>query len=456
MTELEKLKPELKRSMSRAGYDSLMPVQQKVIPLFLQKKNLFVQSKTGSGKTAAYLIPIMQMLKQNQEKCQALILTPTRELALQVKKSAELLGADLHVRTAAITGGMDEKKQINVLRLKPQIVVGTAGRLLDFIRTGKTDFSALRFLVLDEADQLMAMGQQKEAEEILQSLPKCQTALFSATLDDSMASFFPGDFATVEMDSPAEVNDQIQTYWMLCRNKNKDLKELLKHLPIDTAILFMNHIQDSLRMEEELQKQNILASSFSSHFDQKKRLRILDAFKKGKIRILIATDAAARGLDLSRVSHIIHYDLPMDAETYIHRSGRTAHQGNTGISIAMMNDEEKQTETGQYIIAHASPFMMSSQKGSDLSIALKQKTGKDTGILTLVIRAGRQDKIRVKDLIGALCTVIPFEKIGTVEVQDRFSTAVILDDPAARKLSSLSIKGKKRRVERKRNEAQTD
>jgi superfamily II DNA/RNA helicase len=246
------------------------------------------------------------------------------------------------------------------------------------------------------------------------------------------------------------INNAIETYYVKTADKRKELLHLLKTLPITTAIVFTNYKNDANDLANLCQQSHILASAFSSFFEERKRIQILKAFEEGKIRVLIATDAAARGLDITEVSHIIHYDIPMNIETWIHRSGRTAHQGNNGITITIFDEKEPIKEVGQYILDN-STFYPERPGSTDLSVPYAKTSVKTTDTMELIIRAGRKDKIRPGDLIGALCTVYKFEEIGVLEIQDTYSTVTILKQDLSTLPASLSIKGRKRKIELKRN-----
>lgn len=434
--------------MQESGYDSLRPVQEKCIPLLLAEKQIMVQAETGSGKTAAYLIPALSRTDAGSPFPQILILAPTRELAVQIQKTAEQFSAYTRIHCIALIGGLDIRRQINALRHSPHVLVGTPGRILDLIHQNALDLSHLRLTVLDEADQVIATGQRKETEEILMHC-SCGMALFSATLTNEVRAFMTGDFTEVVLHR-AEVSSRITQYYMPCEDRRRALLYLLAHTGITSAIIFVSHRSSAAELSHLLQKKNILCRPFSSDYAEKQRLAVLEKFRRGEIRILVATDAAARGLDLPQVSHIIHYDLPSDTQTFIHRAGRTGHQGGTGIAVTLLDDRGKCSSIGRILMTSCEQFVPDPAFRSDLSVPLFRKQERKPDVIRILIRAGRKDKIRPKDVIGALCTVLPYEKIGTIEIQDRFSTAVLLtgDDGIIKRLSGLSIKGKPRKIEK--------
>ena len=454
MNTFSLLKTELQRSLERSGYKTPNAVQSRVIPLLLEGHNLFVQSKTGSGKTLAYLLPMIQNIDTDSRDIQALILAPTRELALQADADARALCLDSRIHCACIIGGMPESIQSNQLKSAPAIITATPGRLLDLLKRNMLDLSALKLTVFDEADQLFSSGQKDEVLQIRRLLPDVQTALFSATISEEQESLFPGDFIPVIMDDPSSINPDITAWQIETDDKFKTLMELLKHLPITSAIIFTDYIQTCIDLSEKLQNRNILADAFSSSASQSQRNRIIRRFKEGRIRVLCATDAAARGLDIADISHIIQYDLPFDKETYIHRSGRSAHQGQTGISITLYTPSQKDMETVQYLLQNAKPMPSLPVEIQDLSSPIDKESSKHTeGVQTFIIRAGRKDKIRPGDIVGAFCSIVPYEQITAVEIQDDFSMVSILnaDRHIADKARDLQIKGRRRRIEKKRN-----
>lgn len=441
------LKKTVQQAIEECGFHHLTAVQNLVIPSFLEGKNLLVQAKTGAGKTAAYLIPLIQKIEALDPYTRAIVITPTRELAQQVSRSANRLSVYAKVKTVTLIGDTAIQNQRNALKHNPNIVVATPGRFLDLYRQGEINLNFLQTIVLDEADQLFSNGQESEAMEIISLLPRRQTCLFSATLDDRMNQFFQNEFETIQTDDPNQLNEKITTFHIETEQKEETMLNLLKQEEIKQAIIFMNFIQDTLKYETILQKNHILAAAFSSYYNQRKRNRILEDFRQGKIRVLVASDAAARGLDLPDISHIIHYDLPVNFETYLHRCGRSAHRGENGISILLLNRKEKSEALAQRLIESSAPYQLrlSEKHNLDQFALVKQEKKPDTQ--TLLIRAGKKDKIRVKDIVGAFCALYSFEEIGTIEIQDEFSTVVLLNRlPVPNK---IIIKKKARIVEQK-------
>ncbi len=436
---------EIKQILNDLGYTFLLPIQEKAIPQILNKKNLFIQAQTGSGKTLAYLIPTLELCNSSSDDTQALIITPTRELSLQVSEVAKKIAAHTKHHIITVIGGLDIHKQENALKHKPTIIIGTPGRLKDLYDQKKINLSHLKLVILDEVDMIISTGQRKETEDILKNV-HAQIVCTSATKNDQLTSFLPSNYEEIIQDE-SHINNKIDSYYLKTSDRKHSLLKTLKTLPIEQAIIFVNYKSDANELSEWLQKRNILCSSFSSFYEEKDRIRILKEFKEGKLRILVATDAAARGLDLFDVSHIIHYDIPLDTDTFIHRSGRSAHQGNEGTTLTLIREKDNDNEVAQYIIEHSSVYDPKEKHNVDLSIPFQKKQEKKTST-TLQIQAGRKDKIRPKDIIGSLCSIFDFSELGTLEIQDSYSTIIILkvDDERIQDLTHISIKGKKRKV----------
>ena len=415
-------------------------VQKAAIPAIMDGNSLFIQAKTGAGKTYAYLIPSVANVYPQSADTQILIIAPTRELAVQVNESAERICPFFNVHPVVCIGGLDIDRQINALRHRPHIIIGTPGRLNDLLQQGKIRLDHIRMLIMDEADQIISTGQKEEVHSLLRYIPHdVQMVALSATSNPEVMQFLPQNTEKLILDEN-RVNERIDVKHIITDQRQETLLNLLKHLPVTTAIVFTNYKEDANQLSELLQKQGILSSAFSSYFEEKKRLSILKQFREGKIRVLVATDAAARGLDISDVSHIIHYDLPMDKETFIHRSGRSAHQGDNGTTILMGKDEQQI----RAFTTESTPLTLDESYICDLSVPYEKKTvTSDT--LKIRIHAGRKDKIRPKDVIGALCTIMDFNDIGTLEIQDTFSSVILLNKNISLP-PRITIKGKSRKL----------
>lgn len=443
----------IQKGMESLGYKDLLSVQQQVLPFIMAEEDLYIQARTGSGKTAAYLIPVLSQTEALSQDTQVLITTPTRELAVQIHHEAEALSAFAGIHCICAIGGMDIERQINALRHRPHVIVATPGRLCDLLNQGRVNLSSLKWLVMDEADQIASTGQAEEMRMILNSVNTPHFICVSATLDDTVSSYLPKNYRKVILDEEKTVNSSIQEFWLITENREKTLLEILAHEPAEAVIVFANMRSTVKQLDQLLRAHHILSAPFSSDYDERTRLKTLDAFRAGNIRVICASDAMARGLDIAGVTHVIHYDLPADLSTYIHRSGRTAHQQNEGITVSLIADEEKESETALMIMKSAEPFEIHYEQINDLSIPLcKEKKEKEDSVMIL-IRGGRNEKIRPKDIAGALSSVLTFSEIGTIEIQDQYTLVRILNHDSAviHALADLRIKGKRRKIEIAKN-----
>ncbi len=340
------LKSPLEQAVSDLGYITPTPIQSKIIPLMLDGHDVIGQAQTGTGKTAAFMLPILQTLERGHSGIQALVLTPTRELAIQVAKAADEYGKRLNVRVLAVYGGQPYNLQINRLRQGVDIVVGTPGRLLDLINKRELDLSCVRTVVLDEADEMLSMGFIEDIEKILSTLPsERQAALFSATIPPKLASI-----ANKYMHSPKSITikskhltvDTIEHQYYLVNKEDKlaVLTRLFEVEDITSAIIFVRTRVGTSDLVNELMGRGFPAEALNGDLNQQTREQVLNRFRRNQITILVATDMAARGLDINDISHVFNYDLPEDPELYVHRVGRTARAGKTGIAISLLTMKE--------------------------------------------------------------------------------------------------------------------
>ena len=347
-----KLIPPILRAAADEGYTAPSPIQQKAIPPALEGRDVLGCAQTGTGKTAAFAMPILQRLSARKPQpgaprvIRALVLTPTRELALQISDSFKAYGHYLRLRTAVIFGGVSQNPQVDELRRGVDILVATPGRLNDLIGQGYIDLSRVETLVLDEADRMLDMGFIHDVEKIIARAPqKRQTLFFSATMPESIMRLCdriltdPVKVAVDPVSSPVEVIDQ-RLYFVDKPNKRRLLVHLLKDPGIVSALVFTFTKHGADRVARELDKAGVEAQAIHGNKSQNARQRALSAFKAGEIRVLVATDIAARGIDIDELSHVINYDLPNIPETYVHRIGRTARAGLSGTAISFCSIEE--------------------------------------------------------------------------------------------------------------------
>lgn len=446
---MSQINEEIMKAMQEAGYESLRPLQEKAMAYITEGKQIALQASTGAGKTLAFLLPLITMTDSTENTTQALVISPTRELALQTHETAEKLTVYCGVHSICVIGGMDIQKQENALRHRPHLIIATPGRLLDLMSQNKIDLTHLKTVILDEADQIVSTGQSEEAKQILEGV-RCPVSVFSATLSDKVRSFLKGPYTDIVLDKK-ELNHRITSYYYETEDKIKASVYLLKHMPVTSAVIFVNHKDTAAQLSKTLQKENILSAPFSSIYDERRRISVIRQFKEGTIRVLCATDSAARGLDLPEVSHIIHFDLPTDTETFIHRSGRSGHNEDTGISITLISAKDQNDRLAQTILLKDKPFIPDDTFSADLSHPITKKEEQTANVTKLLLRAGRKDKIRPGDVVGALCTIFENKDIGKIEIQDNYTTVtILLPEDQVLFLKDLKIKGKKRKVEKSR------
>ena len=340
------LRDEIMQAITELGYAEPTPIQAGMIPLMLTGVDVVGQAQTGTGKTAAFALPILHNY-QYQKQPQALILAPTRELALQVADSITEYGKHLGVRVLAVYGGQAYGPQISNLKRGVDIVVGTPGRLNDLLERKILDLSHIKTVVLDEADEMLNMGFIEEVEKILATTPaERQTALFSATMPPrirSLANRFMRDPQSVLIKRSTLTTPAIeQRYYLVHENeKTNALTRIFEIEPIHSALIFARTRAETAALANELVVRGIPAEAIHGDLDQNARERVLGRFRANQIKVLVATDVAARGLDIEDISHVFNYHLPDDAEVYIHRIGRTGRAGKTGIAITLLSPREK-------------------------------------------------------------------------------------------------------------------
>ncbi len=336
------------KSIERLGFKNPTEVQEKAIPVVLSGKDLIAQAQTGTGKTAAFGIPIVEKVNPKARKIQALVLVPTRELAIQVTKEIKDLGREKRIFALAIYGGKSIKHQIDFLKKgKDVIVVGTPGRVKDLIERRVLDLSNVEIFVLDEADRMLEMGFIEDIEFIFSKTPqKKQTLMFSATMPPAIKrlaeEFLNPDYETIRI-KPEEVTvDRIkQIVYRVDQNKQfEKLTESLKEYRDTKTIVFTETKKGADQLASELKKRGFNADAIHGDFSQAKREKVLRSFRRNQLQILVATDVAARGLDIKGVDLVMNYSLPKDVESYIHRIGRTGRAGKEGTAISIMVPSE--------------------------------------------------------------------------------------------------------------------
>ncbi len=349
------LHPELMQAISELGYVEPTPIQSAIVPLILSGQDVIGQAQTGTGKTAAFALPVLQRLEAHRQQSavaaphaiQCLVLTPTRELALQVAEAIAAQGRYCDLRVLPVYGGQPYRQQISQLKRGVDIVVGTPGRLLDLIQQNALDLSGIQFLILDEADEMLSMGFIEDIEAILQVTPtERQTALFSATIPPAIRRL--AERYLREPQSVAIQREQVtvaaiaQCYYLVNEaDKLAALSRLFEFETISSALIFVRTRAGSGELANELTGRGFPAEVLNGDLTQEARERVLNRFRQNQIKVLVATDVAARGLDIEDISHVINFDLPDDPEVYVHRIGRTGRAGKAGIAISLATPAEQ-------------------------------------------------------------------------------------------------------------------
>ncbi len=334
------------KALDDMGFEEPSPIQEQAIPSLLQGKDVIGQAQTGTGKTAAFGVPIVERLDPKLRAVQALVLTPTRELAIQVAEEITKVGKYARIKTIAIYGGQSIERQIRSLKFGVDVVIGTPGRIIDHLGRGTLDLSKINMMVLDEADEMLDMGFIEDIERILQTTPPGrQTLLFSATMPPEirrLAGRYMTDPSHIAVSPQQLTVPQIDQYFYEVRGtfKTEALCRVLDIENVERGICFCRTKKGVDELVEGLQARGYLAEGIHGDMNQAQRNRVMSRFKEGNIELLVATDVAARGLDISDVTHVFNYDIPQDPESYVHRIGRTGRAGRTGTAITFITARE--------------------------------------------------------------------------------------------------------------------
>jgi len=334
--------PDVARAIDELGFMAPTPVQAQAIPVLRAGKDLLAQAQTGTGKTAAFAIPIIEKVDPQEKRPQALVVVPTRELCVQVTREFGAIGKYRHAHEVAIYGGVPYGPQERALARGAQIVVGTPGRLLDHIERGSLKLEGVRVVILDEADRLLDMGFAPDVRKLLRLAPKQrQTALFSATLTieiRDLAYRFTNTPEQIAIDPERRTQESVEQVYVevLEEDKPRVLEELLRRWETEQVLIFRHTKRGVDRLLETIQRKRRDVAAIHGDLTQRERERTLDKFKSGEIKILVATNLAARGLHIEDISHVVNYDLPEDAETFTHRIGRTGRAGETGVAVTFV------------------------------------------------------------------------------------------------------------------------
>lgn len=466
------LSDELLKAIGLLNFSSPTKVQKQVIPAVLAHKDIIVKSQTGSGKTAAFAIPICELVDWEQNKPQALVLTPTRELAVQIKEDMFHIGRFKRIKVAAIFGKYPFHVQEKELKQKTHVVVGTPGRLIDHIERGTLDISNINYLVIDEADEMLNMGFIEQIETIVNRLPQERvTLLLSATMPkdiDVLCRKIMKSPIRVEIEEQNSAADRItqERYHV----DQSDKMQLLRDLTIvenpDSCMIFCNTKQTVDEVHAELVKLNYSCEKLHGGMEQRDRLSIMKDFKQGFFRYLCATDVAARGLDIEDISLVINYDIPYDRESYVHRIGRTGRVNKLGKAITFVTQYEDKflNDIHDYIgkeivlkerpeeeTVHTSKQDFVAKNNTLPEIKDTKGTQLSTDIMKIHVNAGKKTKMRPVDIVGTLCNIqgMTAADIGIINILDVSTFVEILNNKGElvlQELQNTPIKGRLRKV----------
>ncbi|NHM32718.1 DEAD/DEAH box helicase [Neobacillus terrae] len=467
------LSNEISRALKLLKYENPTEVQSAVIPAALKKQDLVVKSQTGSGKTAAFGIPICEMIEWEEKKPQALILTPTRELAVQVQEDISNIGRFKRIKALAVYGKEPFSKQKEELKQKTHAVIGTPGRVMDHIDRGTLELDQIRFVIIDEADEMLNMGFINDVESIINELPSNRvTMVFSATLPKDVENLcykYMKDPVNIEIATTGGIaTDTIEHRVIEVQTENK--MEILKDITVvenpDSCIIFCNTKDHVDTLFEELDKSGYSCEKLHGGLEQEDRFGVMNGFKIGNFRYLIATDVAARGIDVDNVTLVINYDVPAEKESYVHRTGRTGRSGNKGKAIMLATPYEgkflKAIEKyiGFEILQMEAPLPEEVSKGkaafeekiSGRRVVKNNKTARvNKDITKLHFNGGKKKKIRALDFVGTITKIpgVTAEDIGIITIKDSMSYVDILNGKGSLVLQAMentTIKGKQLRV----------
>ena len=450
------LSAELLESVKSMGFQKMTEIQERGLPAILKGKDLLAQAKTGSGKTAAFAIGLLHKLEPQSYRTQALILCPTRELADQVSKETRLLARAIpNIKIVTLCGGKPIGPQLASLEHHPHIVVGTPGRILKHLQKRSLKLDGLKTLVLDEADRMLDMGFHEDIMRIIDKTPReRQTLLFSATYPDQIKEI-SDDIQNNPVDIRVESvhdNKKIQQvfYEIQKGNRTRALVSLLQHYRPESSLVFCNRKQQCQELADELWQQGFHALALHGDLEQRERDQVLVQFSNKSSSILIATDVAARGLDIKDLPAVINFELSPDPEIHIHRIGRTGRAGSKGLAISLFMASE------QFRVKAIKEYLNSPVRiDKASSLKTRENFRLKPPMVTLSINGGRKDKLRAGDILGALTseTGLAGKKIGKIDISDSVSYVAVeypVSKQALKILSAGKIKGRKFRIRKLR------
>ncbi|UOQ84471.1 DEAD/DEAH box helicase [Gracilibacillus salinarum] len=465
------LSNEIEKALDVLKYTKPTDVQNEVIPRALENQDIIVQSQTGSGKTAAFAIPICEKVSWEENSPQALVLAPTRELAAQVREDITNIGRFKRIKALALYGREPIAFQKEELNQKTHVVVGTPGRVMDHIRQGTLQLDQVKYLVIDEADEMLKMGFIDEVEAIIQQVPSDRvTMLYSATLPRAVEQL-----CQQYMEDPAKIKIKTEMTTATIQHDLYEVKQSEKLATLqdvatvenpDSCIIFCNTQEHVEEVCTELQESGYTCEQIHGGLEQDRRFSVMDGFKTGQFRYLVATDVAARGIDVDNVSLVINYDVPIKKDSYVHRTGRTGRAGKQGkaITLADRYEEKYIASIERYIgfalerkevpstkeVSESKPSFM--EKMAAPRIVKNNKTARiNQDIMKLHFNGGKKKKIRAMDLVGTISNIpnVTADDIGIITIKDNWSYVDILNGKGSLVLEAMehtTVKGKKLKV----------
>lgn len=472
----DKVGSDIEKALAGLGYKEATEVQREVVPLVLEEKDVVVKAQTGSGKTAAFAIPICELVEWSENKPQALVLEPTRELAAQVQADFTNIGRFKRIKATAIFGKSPFAKQKLELKQKSHVVVGTPGRTLDHIEKGTLSLEKVRYLVIDEADEMLNMGFIEQVEAIIQALSNDRvTMLFSATLPADIARLSDKYMKVpehVEIAATGLTTADIAHEKVTVKDDSKmvALRYTLIVQNPESAIIFCRTQERVDETYDQLRRMGYPAEKIHGGLTQEDRFGVMNDFKRGLFRFLVATDVAARGIDIENISLVVNYDVPLEKESYVHRTGRTGRAGRSGKAITFVTPFEDRFigEIEEYIgfeipqvdlpndaiVAARKPAF--DEKMEEAPVVKKDKSAAlSKDIMKIYFNGGKKKKLRAVDFVGTIAKLegISADDIGIITIEDNVSFVEILNGKGAqvvKAMQTVTVKGKKLKVSKAR------
>lgn len=462
---------EILKAIENLGFKELTEIQEKAIPAAMRGENILGSSSTGSGKTLAFLIPVLEKTSWEENDANTLILSPARELAVQIQNEYNVLGRYKRLSCVAVFGKQPFKEQTLALKNKHQAISGTPGRVLDHLKRETISTAKITTLIIDEVDELLDRGFSDEVMDIVRRLPAVkQTMMFSATITDevkNLAKAIKEDFTIIEASKEEDLNIQEVHYRVQAKDKWKGLLSIIYGKKPKSMIIFVNTKDECSQLQKRLEENNIDALKIHGGMMQEDRLKAMEMFKNKEVPYLVATDVAARGIDISSLDISLSYDFPVEKESYVHRKGRTGRNFEEGLAIYFVSeyDDRKFAEVENYV-GHSlgtigfldySPAKTMKDDFREFQKGLRQNKKKKVSvhkdITKIYLNGGKKKKIRAIDFVGTLNAIdgIEAEDIGIIKIEDQGTYIDILNgkgELALRELSKRKIKGKTLRIEK--------